>query len=239
MLKSNYLLLLIQRLKSADDLFCVCIENGLKSVTLDTLFYELASFRTVLYFMIRFAQSRYGAQLLLHCDIYETLKNSRFLFIDAELGLTLNLERDNMGKDLFAGSANNTLEKGTDGFKNSESGITKLKLSLDVPLTLPYNYSIENSIKRSIGNNGSISYYDIFIPVFQLVSTITISLGPQNEINLRQVRDLMNQFSGLVNSVVKRDFIVDEKMAKDTKIDNSFKDLKELTSLFTLLNALV
>ncbi|GMG19825.1 unnamed protein product [[Candida] boidinii] len=116
-----------------------------------------------------------------------------------------------MGKDLFAGSANNTLEKGTDGFKNSESGITKLKLSLDVPLTLPYNYSIENSIKRS----------------------------PQNEINLRQVRDLMNQFSGLVNSVVKRDFIVDEKMAKDTKIDNSFKDLKELTSLFTLLNALV
>ncbi|OWB63609.1 hypothetical protein B5S29_g4602 [[Candida] boidinii] len=239
MLKSNYLLLLIQRLKSADDLFCVCIENGLKSVSLDTLFYELASFRTVLYFMIRFAQSRYGAQLLLHCDIYETLKNSRFLFIDADLGLTLNLERDNVGDDLLTASANNGLDKSIAGVGNSENGIMKLKLSLDVPLTLPHNYHIENSIKSSIGNNGSISYYDIFIPVFQLVSTITISLGPQNEINLRQVRDLMNQFSSLVNSVVKRDFIIDEKMTKDTKVDKSFKDLKELTSLFTLLNALV
>ncbi|CDK27407.1 unnamed protein product [Kuraishia capsulata CBS 1993] len=82
------------------------------------------------------------------------------------------------------------------------------------------------------GTKGSISFYDVLIPVFQLVSAMMISLGPMNKICQTQIKELLQTYSALVVGIFKRDTIATEQQNQDPQ-------LKELTNLFTLLYSCV
>ncbi|ODV83249.1 hypothetical protein CANARDRAFT_9823 [[Candida] arabinofermentans NRRL YB-2248] len=224
--KNNFLLLLVQKLKSTDDLFTICLEGGKQGITLDALLYELTTFKTCIYFLIRVAQTRSGAQQLLHGNIFNVIKDCRFLLVDADLGFTLNLEEHINGQQ-------------------GEEKYIELKLSLDSPLSLKNGRSLDSKTVATTPLAESISYYEIFVPVFQLVATIVISLGAQNETSVKETRSLMKHFEKLITAVLKRDIILEEQLkgsgehVLEDGTDDSFAGLRSLVKLVTLIDSLV
>jgi nuclear pore complex protein Nup205 len=229
-LKENYLLLLVQKLKFTDVLFCRSLDlsESNNSISLQELLYELTSFKTNISLLIRIAQTRYGAEQLFRNDIFSIIKDCRFLQLDADLGFEIKLKEVSMKN------------------KNNENTSLRMHISLDDPLGLKSSFVDENEDSAQ----NKITYYEIFIPIFQLITTIVISLGPENASCLNQAKSLEGHFSKLIGAVLKREILFEKytqnfNEEKDAyQIDGPFSrrnviGLKELTKLFTLLNSLV
>ncbi|GAV29407.1 hypothetical protein PMKS-002907 [Pichia membranifaciens] len=235
--RDNYLLLLAQKLKLTDECFSRAMETNVQSIkshgiTIQELLYELTSFKATVSFLTRVAQTRLGAQQLLRNDIFGIIKECRFLELDADLGFELNLVE----------SMNES---------NRES-ITRVTISLDQPLSS--NVSLGRNDYNGIGGNVSrdkISYYEIFIPIIQLVTAIVISLGPQNDSCLMQAALLQQHFARLTSAVLKRELLYERNKLRLKESSDSaeieegafsiynVKGLQELTKLFTLFDSLI
>lgn len=84
-----------------------------------------------------------------------------------------------------------------------------------------------------------ISMYEILILVFQLITTLIITLGPSNEQLAKEVSITEKHFEMLIQSVFKKEILADEMYPSD-RIDSGIdvKRIKKLTELFALLSAL-
>ncbi|QPG74145.1 hypothetical protein FOA43_001469 [Brettanomyces nanus] len=264
--KSNYLYLLVQKLKSTDAIFCECLvdetSNKKRSVDLQTLLYELTTSKTSLYLLIRIAQTRFGAQQLLNCDLFTVIKDCHFLTFDPDLGFQLALEEQPCQKYLqsertsvqpehqISQSSSSQPSVTDSAFSNGSQSVRpiRLRMSLDTPLSL----NEPDSGSSRLFSTTTISYYDIFVPVFRLVTAVVISLGPQNETSIKQASDLEKHFSKLITAVLKRQIVIEERNIDEVDANKSSilgedsanlvnvrGSVKELASLFILLDSLV
>ncbi|GME84394.1 unnamed protein product [Ambrosiozyma monospora] len=270
MCKNNYLSQLIQKLKTTDEMFRQCLDDGSQTsknsngknhnksqsnggnsgITIHALLYELTTFKVTLCFLTRIAQTRFGSQQLLNNDIFGIIKDCRFLNVDADLGFDLNLQDSD--------------EPNTISPQSPPQRFVKLSISLDTPLTLAFGVTGHQS-NNATDARGQIpeklSYYEIFIPVFQLINAVVISLGPQNETSLGLASGLKQHFAGLITAVLKREIIIEEqlnrsgfssspgkkssdadeksKMIKSGVDYGKLESIRELSQLFTLLDTLV
>lgn len=174
LISNNSLLLLVMSIKRVD-------ESLETEVTLDRLFYELTSFKSTLYFLIRVAQTKVGALKLIQNELFSILKGIKILKVDPDLGIELKVE-------------------------NKE-----VNLSLDA-------------------KEGNISYQEFLVPIFQLVCTIVISMGPSY--NVKLAKDLYEESNRLIVGVMKRDLILENENKTDEGIE-------ELAKLITLLDSLI
>ncbi|KAG2733584.1 hypothetical protein G9P44_003109 [Scheffersomyces stipitis] len=212
LVKNNSLLLLLRSVTRTDEMLSICSKSG-SGVSLDSLLYELTAFRSTLYLLIRVAQSKAGALQLIQGEIFSILKQSNLLKIDPDLGLDLSF----------------------DEFQDLKN--VKVNLLLDTPLSLNDLADI-----RNIRNENSISYFEFLIPIFQLIATVLLSMGPSYKPSIIQARDLMAGVNRLVVGIMKRDIILETKKVEPSlyKEDQfSLHGLKELVRLFTLLDSLI
>lgn len=218
-IKNNSLLLLVRSIKRTDEMISYGESAGEteSGVRLETLLYELTAFKASLYLLIRVAQSRVGASQLIQNEIFPIIKQLNFLAIDPDIGLNLRIDSNGAGTD------------------NKEAPNVTVNLSLDIPL------SLTGPVGGDSGN--TISYFEFFVPIFQLVSAVLLSMGPSYKPSILQIKDLLKHFHKLIVGVVKRDMLVENKQLTSGiyKDEHSISvvGLKELVKLFTLLDSLV
>ncbi|AQZ09926.1 NUP192 (YJL039C) [Zygosaccharomyces parabailii] len=83
--KNTQLLLIIRTIKNADTMLSSPSEN----IGIDDLLYELTAFKSILYLLIRIAESRNGAHALIQNKLFQVIRDCKFLEIDPDLGLEL------------------------------------------------------------------------------------------------------------------------------------------------------
>ncbi|EDO18243.1 hypothetical protein Kpol_543p73 [Vanderwaltozyma polyspora DSM 70294] len=108
--KGTHLLLIIRSLKNINSM----LENSNTDLDLDTLLYELTALKTTVYFVIRVAETRNGAQALVQNKLFTVIEECTFLELDPDLGLELVFD-ESQGK---------------------HSNIIRVSVSLDNPLDL-------------------------------------------------------------------------------------------------------
>lgn len=218
-IKNNSLLLLVRSIKRTDEMISYGGGAGETElgVRLETLLYELTAFKASLYLLIRVAQTRVGASQLIQNEIFPIIKQLNFLAIDPDIGLNLRIDSNGAGTE------------------NKEAPNVTVNLSLDTPLSL--------AGRRDVDSGNSISYFEFFVPIFQLVSAVLLSMGPSYKPSILQIKDLLTHFNKLIVGVVKRDMLIDNKqLTSEVYSDEksiSAVGLKELVKLFTLLDSLV
>ncbi|KAK6197867.1 nucleoporin Nup186/Nup192/Nup205 [Scheffersomyces amazonensis] len=208
LVKSNSLLLLMRSIKRTDEVLEMCENSDHKGsgIGLDTLIYELTSYKSTLYLLIRVAQSKAGSLQLIQGEIFSLLKQSRLLSSDPDLGLTVNID------------------------EHHDLNNVRISLQLDTPLGLR---DVTKSITTNKSPESSISLIELIIPIFQLVVTILLAMGPSYKPSIIEGRNLLTKVNRLVVGVVKRDLLSDDKP------DQPPTSLQELVRLFTLLESLV
>lgn len=85
LVRNTQLLLIIRTIKNADALLCSPSEN----ISIEDLLYELTAFKSILYLLIRIAESKNGAHALIQNKLFQVLGDCSFLQIDPDLGLEL------------------------------------------------------------------------------------------------------------------------------------------------------
>lgn len=217
LMKNDYLSLLVRSVKRTDDLLLSCSkpEKNLPNVSLYSLLYELTALKATLYFLIRVSQTRLGASKLVQSDIFSVFENCQLLKIDPDLGVNLKFDELN--------------------HKNEKLVVTNL--SLDTPLRLPPEFHSDEKSKTT-----SISLFEIFVPMFQLVNAIIISMGPSNKPIITKTKSLLSKVEKLVIGLLKRDAILEEKASVVNKESNnvyhndvSLVGLQELVKQLTLM----
>lgn len=213
LVKNNYLLLLVRSIKRTDEMLLICSGDAAKAgVSLELLLYELTAFKLTLYFLIRVAQLKAGALQLIQCELFSILKYSNFLKINPDLGMNLRIE------------------------EQPEKKSFRINLVLDTPLAL-------NDITGAprAHSESDISYYEFLVPIFQLVSTLVLSMGPSYKPSILQARELLRSVNPLVVGVMKRDVLVEQyDVGKNVYSGENYAavGLKELLKLFVLLDLL-
>ena len=220
--RGNYLLLLIQKLNVVDEIFLQGLKSSaVKKVSLRELIYELTYFKSMLSLFITLARAHSGAQLLLRNDLFSTLRELKFLQLDADLGMELELN-----------------ENGNQG-----GNAPVVTISLDRPLGMNMTFAGHNeTVSKDV-----VSLYEIFIPIFQLITSIVITSGPQNSMSLNQAKRLEEHFSPLMSAVLKRTLLYQRLLESEEEFGSSKKaigdynteGLEELSKLFTLLHSLL
>lgn len=204
MAENNWLPLLVQSLKRADEVFADnSAETPATSVSLDTVLYELTALKTTLYALIRIGQTREGASQLLQNEIFHEIERLQFLAIDPDLGLSFSVQ------------------------SGDQNGTAALKLALDIPVTLNLDGQAES---------GRVSYCEILVPVFQLVATVLITMGPSYKPGIVQVRRLMRHFHCLIVGVTKREVLMEAESGRDI---GHHGDIQEMVRLFVLIESLI
>lgn len=235
-------------------------ESGRKSgISIDTLLYELTALKTTLYLLIRIGQTKAGSSQLVQNEIFSIIRRLQFLAVDVDLGMEFQLESENGGTN------------------------ATVRLSLDVPLMIRDKFSSaqyinegrdrhtdqttsangNNSVDNRIGQydavtelsrfGKTVSYYELLVPVFQLVATILLSVGPSYRPGVKQAEQLLQQFRPLMQAIMKRETIL-LKMGSvagpkagsvagpETKITEAMgfdEGLAEMVKLFTLIHSIL
>lgn len=212
MIKSNTLSLLIKSIKRTDEIIFMFLNSGSNSPKTDlaTLIYELTALKTTLYFLIRVAQTRVGASHLSQNEIFNVLKESRFLSIDPDLGVKLRFN------------------------ELSDKNAAILMFSLDMPITLMNPTDLDRDAQKN-----EVSLFEFFIPIFQLVAAILLSMGPSHKPSRLQTKDFLHHFYRLILGVVKRDYLVESKQLNQLPHLDRNDSLKQLSDLIVLLYSLV
>lgn len=220
-----------------------CRKSG---ISIDTLLYELTALKTTLYLLIRIGQTKAGASQLVQNEIFPIIRRLQFLAVDVDLGMEFYIEGADGGIDNAA-----------------------IRLSLDVPITLrdinyrrnivggydgneaiwegdDQNISGKNgSANRGATNSGkSVSYYELLVPVFQLVATILVSGGPSYRPGVGQAEQLLQQFRPLVQAIMKRDAIMATIGQSANGVatgspEFASEGLPEMVNLFTLIHSVL
>ncbi|CAX39566.1 nuclear pore protein, putative [Candida dubliniensis CD36] len=210
-IKNNALSLLVRSVKRTDAMIKLCQEKN-SGVTLEHFVFDLMAFKATLYFFARVAKSKNGALQLIQNELFSILNSSKFLQIDPDIGLSLQIEEVQDHKTV------------------------NVNVLLDTPLSItdlvdPYKLRNENNI----------SYFEFLVPIFQLLTTVLLSMGPNYQPAIIQTKELMKSVNRLVVGVMKRDFLVETKqIGKGLYKEESHElaSLKELVKLFILIDSL-
>ncbi|KAK6460242.1 nucleoporin Nup186/Nup192/Nup205 [Scheffersomyces coipomensis] len=219
LVKNNSLLLLMRSIKRTDEVLEICDgstgDHKKSGISLETFIYELTAFKSTLYFLIRVAQSKAGSLQLIQGEIFSLLKQSNLLSIDPDLGINLKIDEYQDLKNI------------------------KVSLLLDTPIGI---ISDLNTLKKTTASNrdNTISYIEFIIPIFQLIVTILLAMGPSYKPSILESRKLLSSVDRLVVGVLKRDLLLENQNPEVYKNkDSQYEGLKELVKLFTLLESLV
>lgn len=79
-----------------------------------------------------------------------------------------------------------------------------LGVTLNVDKINKFNLSLDSS-------DDDLSLFEVFVPIFQLVSTLLLSMGPNFKPSKIEGVNLLNHFNFLINNMIKRDILVSEK----------------------------
>lgn len=225
--ENNSLSLLARLLKRTGELFEACEGSVESGITVDTLLYELTAFKATLYLLIRIAQTRDGASQLFQNEIFSIIRSLKFLNIEADLGTHLQIETE----PLLAKTRSSAYISCKD-----EHATALIKLKLDVPVLLadPAKSGKQEQLH-------TVSYYEFLVPVFQLVCSVLLLMGPLFKPGILQARELMQHFRGLVLGIMKRDQLMEdgevEQYQENEKL--SLAGLRQLAKLFVLVDAFV
>ncbi|CAI4561574.1 CEI_1a_G0029160.mRNA.1.CDS.1 [Saccharomyces cerevisiae] len=85
LMKTTRLLLIIRSLKNTDAL----LNSTTEHINIDDLLYELTAFKATVFFLIRVAETRGGANALIENNLFRIIAELSFLKVDPDLGLDL------------------------------------------------------------------------------------------------------------------------------------------------------
>lgn len=240
-----------------------CREESRKSgISIDTLLYELTALKTTLYLLVRIGQTKAGAAQLVQNEIFPIMRKLHFLAVDVDLGLEFYIES-------------------TDSGLNSAA----IRLSLDVPLMIQNaGQAHGGKMDRNSGHSNfksgkwasdrgaadgdhlspsakydkTISYYELLVPVFQLIATILLSVGPSYRPGIKQAEELLKQYRPLVQAIMKREAIMGKLAGGDREgvrspvaaegngqagyeqvYDVDFDGLAQMAKLLTLIHSII
>lgn len=211
--KSNTFALLIQSTKVTNEMLDLGARDKL-GLSLDALLFELTAFRATLCFLTRVALIKAGALLLVQSDLFETLQQCKFLKIDPDMGLLLSIEDESDGRR------------------------AKISMVLDSPKMLQNL----GGGGRNYGNENVISYFEFLIPIFRLVTTALVSLGPQYQPGIEAARGLFSSQKALIAGIVKRDILMDKKQTHGEAValeEYPTEGLDTMVDLIALFQALI
>lgn len=181
-------------------------------LTFNELFVELTAFKANIYLLIKIAQSQKGALQLVQNELFATLTNLEFLKIDPDLGLTLNVHE-------------------VQDFKN-----IRIRVLLDTPL------SLSDLVNPESKHEDTISLNELVVPVFELVTTVLLSMGPTYKPGVVQTGQFMKAVDELVMGVLKRDYLLESGQVSKAlyeKEGNEIQLLQKLVRLFTVIDSIV
>lgn len=97
--------------------------------------------------------------------------------------------------------------------------------------------SVDPDVGIQTGFDGEhVSLYELLVPVFQLVSTVLISMGSENSAVIGRVKQFLDKHRQLVVSVLKRDVLQSSITEVDPKLHELVKLIVLLTTLTDYLN---
>lgn len=193
LLRYNLLLLLVRSIKRTDEAIYSCVDSSVHNLSsssithpmsltstnklsLDDILYEVTAFKSIVYLLIRIAQTKVGATQIIQCDFFKILNSLFFISIDPDLGIELS----------FSESSSSNNER------------SRLTISLQT-----YGNSID-----------SISLYELLIPIFQLITTILLTMGPDNKPVIITIKQFLREIHRLIGSVLKSDVLASKASSK-------------------------
>ncbi|CAD1810414.1 hypothetical protein FOB58_001458 [Candida parapsilosis] len=181
-------------------------------LTFNELFVELTAFKANVYLLIKIAQSQKGALQLVQNELFATLKSMDLLQIDPDLGLTLHAHE-------------------VQDFKN-----ISIKVLLDTPL------SLSDLVNPDSKYEDTISLNELVVPIFELVTTVLLSMGPTYKPGVVQTKEFMKKVDELVMGVLKRDYLLETGQVSKALSDKEGDEillLQKLVRLFTIIDSVV
>ncbi|SCU86811.1 LAME_0D07756g1_1 [Lachancea meyersii CBS 8951] len=107
------------------------------------------------------------------------------------------------------------------------------EVSMDTSNPLHVSLSLDSSLTLNQDACG-LSLFEIVVPVFQLMTSILLSMGSANKAVVRRTRTLLDHFRKLVQGVLKRDALIEEDESFQRETMNS-EGLAQLVKLVVLL----
>ncbi|KAI3404461.2 NUP192 [Candida oxycetoniae] len=214
MVKTNFLSQMLRSIRRTDEVIKSTSKEK-SDFSFNDLFVELTAFKAVLYLLVKIAQTKVGALQLIQSELFATLKHLQLLKIDPDLGLNLYVSE-------------------TRNLKSST-----IKVLLDTPLSLTDLVNPENIEK----DENTLSYFDLVIPIFELITTVLLAMGPNYKPGIVQTKSLMEDVvKQLVVGVLKRDYLLDANQVSSSIYKKDSQEiilLKKLVHLFTVINSLI
>ncbi|KAI5970589.1 NUP192 [Candida margitis] len=181
-------------------------------LTFNELFVELTAFKANLYLLVKIAQSQKGALQLVQNELFATLANLNLLKVDPDLGLTLHVHE-------------------VQDFKN-----VSIRVLLDTPL------SLSDLVSPDAKHEDTISLNELVVPVFELVTTVLLAMGPTYKPGVEQTKKFMKAVNELVMGVLKRDYLLESGQVSKAlyqKEGGEIQLLQKLVRLFTVIGSIV
>ncbi|ODV77205.1 uncharacterized protein CANTADRAFT_55694 [Suhomyces tanzawaensis NRRL Y-17324] len=90
-------------------------------------------------------------------------------------------------------------------------------------------------------NSNNVSYFEFLVPIFQLVVSIVLSMGPTYKPSLIQCKDLLKTYDSLVVGIMKRDLLIENNQHHESYKEDLINliGLKEVVKLLTILDSLI
>lgn len=109
-------------------------------------------------------------------------------------------------------------------------------LNIDPDLGINLKLNEISKVNLSINSNLTfVNYFEFLIPVFKLISILLLSMGPNYKPSKIQGKNLMQHFSKLRSSIIKKDILIN-----NNKIEYQYeKELTELMNQFVLIDSLI
>lgn len=175
LMRNTNLQLIIRSLKNIGKL----LSPNIESVDLDNILYEITAFKSISMLLIRIAETRSGAQLLVKNKLLQILGECNFLKVDPELGITVTLS--DSAKDVPS-----VLKIGLDENVQGHSNSNTLSIcELAIPV-----FKLISTILISVGSQSHVvisstksllmSYRKLLIGVFKYES---LQVGPSSTKN--------------------------------------------------------
>ncbi|EDK41865.1 hypothetical protein LELG_00043 [Lodderomyces elongisporus NRRL YB-4239] len=214
MTQTNFLSQMLRSIRRTDQVIHLA-SRGESHFSFNELFVDLTAFKATLYLLIKLAQTKLGALQILQNELFSTLRSLKLLQIDPDLGLNLFVSETREVKSMT------------------------IKVLLDTPLSLT---DLVNTEKNKEGDENTISYFDLVIPIFELISTILVTMGPNYKPAIIETNLLMKEnVRQLVIGVLKREYLLDSnQVSKEIyeKDNHEINLLKKLVHSFTVINSL-
>lgn len=110
-------------------------------------------------------------------------------------------------------------------------------LNIDIDFDWKFN-TLGRTAMADSTDEDTLLMLEVLISVFQFITTVIITLGPGNETSAKEASITEKHFQRLIQSVFKKENLIDEKYSTNEVEKFHIKEIRKLTELFALINAL-